>query len=350
MTTLTAAANSATNLTALPRVCATEPTRQGDPPAAARPRQVTVHADDGTRLACHDYGHPDAAHTIVFLHGLCLNSTSWTSHISRLTRRYGTALRIIAYDHRGHGHSAEAPVRSYTITRLAADLSTVLRALRVRGPLTLIGHSMGGMTALAYLDQPAQLRPVEPTGLVLIATAAGKLAEHGVGRLLAAPGATTLLTRAAQAPEPLIRAFVKPMCTLLAHLGDHFAATTLASVTLNALTTTPPRTALGFLPSLRTYNVHASLPRISARTVIVSGNLDPLTPTTHSRHLAAAIPGAHLINVVGGGHMLPQQAPDVIQRAVTEAITVSHERRNRRSPTLPPNLIPTLSVARTAAI
>ncbi|EUA17273.1 putative alpha/beta hydrolase [Mycobacterium xenopi 3993] len=44
-----------------------------------------------------------------------------------------------------------------------------------------MGHSLGGMTALAYLGRPACDRPVEPKGLVLVATAAGRLAERGWG-------------------------------------------------------------------------------------------------------------------------------------------------------------------------
>jgi pimeloyl-ACP methyl ester carboxylesterase len=261
-------------------------------------------------------------------------------------------VRIITYGHRGHGSSAAAPARSCTINRLAADLSDVLCALRVHGPLTLVGHSMGGMTALAYLDQPTDQRPVEPTGLVLIATAAGKLTQHGLGRLLAAHGAATLLHRAAQAPDKLLGTLVKPMCTLLSHLGDHLAAITLASITLNALTTTPPRTALGFLPALRTYNIHPTLPRISAHTVIVSGDLDPLTPPEHSRDLAAAIPGAHHINVAGAGHMLPQQAPEVIHRAITATVTARQPQpaATSRPLILAPNRIPAPSAARFAAV
>ena len=65
--------------------------------------------------------------------------------------------------------------------------------------------------------------------------------------------------------------------------------------------------------------------RISARTVIVSGDLDPLTPAAHSRDLAAAIPGAHHINVADAGHMLPQQAPDVIHRAITAAVSAQSQ-------------------------
>jgi pimeloyl-ACP methyl ester carboxylesterase len=78
-------------------------------------------------------------------------------------------------------------MNSYRIDQLADDLAQVLIALDVTGPLTLVGHSMGAMTALAYLGRPAAERPVEPHGLVLVATAAGKLAERGLGRLLATP-------------------------------------------------------------------------------------------------------------------------------------------------------------------
>jgi pimeloyl-ACP methyl ester carboxylesterase len=352
VTAVMAPPRSLTNLAAPTTFRAAPPATTASHTTGRQPRRRTVLTDDGARLACTDYGGPTAAHTVVFLHGLCLNSTSWIQHISWLNRRYGPALRIITYDHRGHGHSGDAPTRSYTIARLAADLSDVLRTLHVHGPLTLVGHSMGGMTALAYLHQPAPQRPVEPTGLVLIATAAGKLTQRGLGRLLDAPDAAPLLQWAAHTPDKLLRTLVKPLCTLLSHLGDHLAATTLASVTLNALTSAPPRTALGFLPTLRTYNAYPTLPAITARTVIVSGGHDPLTPAVHSRDLAGAIPGAHHISVASAGHMLPQQAPDVVQRAITDTITASQPQpaAHGRPLTLPTNSLPIPSAACLAAI
>lgn len=287
-------------------------------------RARTVLTADGTRLACTEYGDPDAAHTLVFLHGLCLNSTTWTRHIDELTATHGPDdVRIISYDHRGHGASASASARSYTVQRLASDLTDVLTALHVHGPLTLIGHSMGAMAALAYLAQPSRQRPCEPTGLVLIATAAGKLTERGLGRLLAAPGAAILLHHGTHAPAKLLRIAAKPTCTLLSRFGNRLAATTLASVTVTALTTTPPRTALGFLRALRTYNLYSALPTISARTVILSGDIDPLTPPEHGRDLAAAIPGARHIVVTGAGHMLAQQAPTVISHAIADTLAAT---------------------------
>jgi pimeloyl-ACP methyl ester carboxylesterase len=130
---------------------------------------------------------------VVFLHGLCRDRTSWDRQITYSWCRYGRSVRTISYDHRGHGGSAAASMSTYRVDQLADDLAQVLTALDVTGPLTLVGHSMGGMTALAYLGRPAADRPVEAEGLILVATAAGQLAERGLARLLATPGPAALV-------------------------------------------------------------------------------------------------------------------------------------------------------------
>jgi pimeloyl-ACP methyl ester carboxylesterase len=139
--------------------------------AAAGCRQAALaqHALD-VRLAVHDYGSRDAAHTVVLLHGLCLTAQSWHAPIRGLIRTWGDSVRIISYDHRGHGESDGAPMSTCRIDQLAADLTDVLIDLNVGGLVTLVGHSMGGMTALTCS------RPVQPHGLVLVAAAAGRLA------------------------------------------------------------------------------------------------------------------------------------------------------------------------------
>ena len=140
----------------------------------------TVTTTDGVRLAVRDYSADRAdAPTVVLLHGLLLTQDSWEPQLCQLRRRWGSRIRIITYDHRGHGRSTGAPMPTYRIDKLAADLAKVLSDLEITGPLTLAGHSMGGMTALAYFGRPAAKRPVEPQGLVLVGTAAGSIAERG---------------------------------------------------------------------------------------------------------------------------------------------------------------------------
>jgi pimeloyl-ACP methyl ester carboxylesterase len=289
----------------------------GDRPC---PRHPLVRTSDGVRLAVCDTGRRTADHTVVFLHGLCLNQTSWERQITYLVRRYGRSVRVISYDHRGHGRSAAAPMSSYRIDQLADDLARVLTALDVSGPLTLVGHSMGAMTALAYLGRPAAERPIEPHGLVLIATCAGKLAERGLARLLATPAPAALVGLIEHTPKNALHALVGPVCATLRRWRGHGHSATLAAVTVAALTTTPVATAVGFLPSLRAYDQYATLATINARTVVISGGADPLTPSSHAADLTAGICGAEHVHVPYAGHMLPQQAPHVINDAIRRTI------------------------------
>jgi pimeloyl-ACP methyl ester carboxylesterase len=285
-------------------------------------KHLLVRTSDGVSLAVCDTGPRTAEHTVVFLHGLCLNQTSWERQINYLLRRYGRSVRVISYDHRGHGRSAAAPMNTYRIDQLADDLAQVLTALDVTGSLTLVGHSMGGMTALAYLGRPAAKRPIDPDGLVLVATAAGKLAERGLGRLLATPAPAALVGFIQRTPEHTLRALVGPVCATLNRWHGHGQTATLAATVLTALTTTPMATAVGFLPSLRAYNQYATLASIQARTVVISGGADPLTPPSHAADLAAGICGAEHVRVPYAGHMLPQQAPQVINDAIRRTIPI----------------------------
>ena len=281
-------------------------------------RTVTVR--DGVRLAVRDQGPIDAEVTVVLLHGLCLEQGSWAGQIRHLTRQWGSRIRIISYDHRGHGGSDTAPTSTYVIEQLAADLADVLTALDVTGPLTLVGHSMGGMVALAYLGRPPADRPVEPHGVVLVATAAGRLTEHGVARLLASPATDVLCKFATRAPQRAVRLLTKPVrATLAFQVGTH-ARATLTSLFDTAMAAASLATAVGFLPGLRSYDQYATLDSIRARTTIISGGADFLTPPAHSHDMAAAIPGATHVHIPTAGHMLPHEASHAVTDAISRTI------------------------------
>jgi pimeloyl-ACP methyl ester carboxylesterase len=284
--------------------------------------QLRIMTDDGVLLAVHDSGPKTAPRTVVFLHGFCLTRASWAGQIANLSRRYGSSLRVISYDHRGHGHSGSAPMSTYRIERLAEDLAQVLAAAEVSGQVTLVGHSMGGMTALAYLGR--RDRPIEPHGLVLVATAAGKLAERGLGRLLATPVTAALPGLVEHTPDRVVRAMVRPMRATLGHWRPGAHSATLAAVAATALTTTAVPTMVGFLPSLYAYDQYPVLAGIRARTVVVSGGMDPLIPPVHARDLVARIRGAKHMHLPACGHMLPQEAPHVLNDAIRRAMAVKH--------------------------
>jgi pimeloyl-ACP methyl ester carboxylesterase len=281
---------------------------------------------DGTLLLATDHGPPDAAHTALLLHGLCLDQTSWRAPISLLRRRFGDQLRILTYDHRGHGQSGRAPTRTYHVEQLADDIGDVLNSLTVTGPLTIGGHFMGGMAALTFCARPPHRQPVQPSGLALIATAAGRLSERGLGRLLSTPAAAALTLLAAHTPtaalDHVVHTFARPVCELLSRCGHcggrerqalcAMCGAALAGRTLSAAT--------GFLPHLRQYDQYRVLAEITAPTTVISGGADLITPDTHARDLAAAIPGAVHHHHPDGGHMLLHEAPQLVADTIGDII------------------------------
>ncbi|WP_366096953.1 alpha/beta fold hydrolase [Mycobacterium sp.] len=67
-----------------------------------------ITTSDGVSLSVRDWGSHAARHTVVLLHGYCLNKESWNIQMTQLIRRWGNNIRIISYDHRGHGDSGNA--------------------------------------------------------------------------------------------------------------------------------------------------------------------------------------------------------------------------------------------------
>lgn len=287
------------------------------------PSESTVISRDGTLLRVRQYGPDSAAHTVVLMHGLCLDQDSWGVQAAELSREYGDTVRVISYDHRGHGESGSAPMSTYRIRTLATDLADILRVKKVKNHLTLVGHSMGGFTALEYLALPDAERPVYPEAVVLVATAAGKIAERGLGRLLVAPAINAFYTLVGHVPhrvaDPLARAMAAPVCrALLSQIGygvNYDAA--LAAVAAGSINDTKLSTKAGFIVAIRDYDCYAVLPTITADVTIISGGNDLLTPKSHSDEMDADIPHSRHQHYASAGHMLMHEVPAAVMSAIT---------------------------------
>jgi N-formylmaleamate deformylase len=102
---------------------------------------------------------------VVLAHGFSDDGLCWTPVAEVLAPDYD----VIMIDARGHGRS-DAPEQGYTMADMAADLRGAIAALGLRRP-PVIGHSMGGGTALAlaglYPDVPGAilLEDAAPLGM-----------------------------------------------------------------------------------------------------------------------------------------------------------------------------------------
>lgn len=291
-------------------------------------RHHLVVAGDGVRLAVCDRGPVNASRTIVLLHGLCLSRQSWSGPVRYLRDLLGPDVRIISYDHRGHGRSDTAPMATYRIDRLADDLADVLAYLAVGGEVTLAGHSLGGMVALTYCTKAAERYRIQPVGLVLVATAAGHLADYGLGRLLATRGPWLLAAIAAHAPtavvEHAVRAVMHPLCQVLGRCHGCGAdeRESLCSMGESALRSTGLSTVAGYLAHLRHYDRSALLGQVRAHATVLSGGADVLTPPAHSRVLAAGIKGADHRHFPWAGHMLLHERSRDVAEAIAATVGV----------------------------
>ena len=105
-------------------------------------RQFRLPIDDGW-LQVTEWGSREPDVTVVLTHGWSLSSSSWED-VAEMLVAADPAVRVLAYDHRGHGGSATGPA---SIEALADDLAAVLRALVPDGPIVFGGPPRGRSSA-----------------------------------------------------------------------------------------------------------------------------------------------------------------------------------------------------------
>ncbi|XP_061557847.1 protein ABHD11 [Phycodurus eques] len=123
--------------------------------APAGRRDASAASSSGTSLVNLTYdvfdGKGESSTPLVFLHGLFGSKSNFHSIAKSLVQRTGR--KVLTIDARNHGNSPHNPQLTYEA--MSSDLSHLLAQLRI-DKCVLIGHSMGGKTAMtAALTQPA---------------------------------------------------------------------------------------------------------------------------------------------------------------------------------------------------
>lgn len=285
-------------------------------------RQTRVTADDGVPLAVEEVGPEDAPLTVVFIHGYCLSMASWTFQRRALGAELATAngsrplARLVFYDQRGHGESGRGRARHSTIEQLARDLSAVLDARAPRGPVVLIGHSMGGMTIMGLAALHPELFGRRIVAAALVSTSTGNLADLTFGL-------PEMLTRVRSAVIPLA-AFTMRHRPAFAERTRRVAADLVSGVTWSLsfasadvdpalgryvdamIAGTPVDVIAEFYPALAGMDHTASLdPLRRIPTVVLTGDKDRMIPKEHSDLIVERLPGSEYVVVADAGHLVP---------------------------------------------
>ncbi|XVS62255.1 alpha/beta fold hydrolase [Actinosynnema sp. CA-299493] len=247
-----------------------------DPPTGVAPRTSTLVVDDGTAITYHRWA-PDAdvePHPVpvVLQHGFIADTlVEWAGHgtVAALT---AAGRGVVGVDARGHGLSQKSPDPArYGEPRMARDLRAVIATLGVP-TVDLVGYSMGAIIALLTAAEEPAVR-----NLVVGGVGAGVVEVGGVDTR-ALPDDVLADALLADDPGPLppgiaaMRAFAEAVGADLPSLAAQARSAHRDGVDLAAIT---------------------------ARTLVVTGDDDPLARRPHV--LAEAITGARL-HVVAGDH------------------------------------------------
>lgn len=287
---------------------------------AERGGRISVSTHDGVQLAVRSSGPADAPMTVVFVHGHCLHGGSWSSMGRHLRAAWGEDVRMVSYDHRGHGHSAHGPAEADTIDQLGRDLNAVIEAAVPTGPVVLVGHSMGGMAVLAYARAHPQSIGSRIVGMALIATAAGGITELGLGRLLRSRAVPWLRVAVHHAPAIVQKArkFGEAASRAAARWSRGGAESWLSAVAGALAGSTSIVTMVGFLQSLMEFDERESLAGLMhIPSLVLCGTDDVMTPFEHSLDIASRLPSSELVSVNGAGHSV------ILDRAAEVASAVS---------------------------
>ncbi len=140
------------------RVSARSETLKGKHPIGIGRRALAWHLDimDTISLRHREWGTPGKP-VAVLLHGLLGNSKNWTAAAKLLASHW----QVLAVDLRNHGESPHSPIHTYDA--MVHDLLHWINDRTLPRPW-LIGHSMGGKTAMLL----ACRHPEIIRGLVLV--------------------------------------------------------------------------------------------------------------------------------------------------------------------------------------
>ena len=323
----TVAAGAAIGLAVQRRVVARTMQSDGDWKLPTFTPQVhEFETSDGTALHVEidEYVGSGTPITVILCHGYALSSASLLFQRAVLEDR----ARVISYDQRSHGKSAQSNEKFETVDQLGHDLSELIDVFAPSGPLMLLGHSMGGMTIMALAEQRPELFRDRVKAISFISTTAGGLREVTFGMPVvmraivhrAAPAMASMLAKTKGIVEVGRRASsdLSEMIFRSYSFGAHPSKEASAFVA-EMIDSTPIDVLAEFLPALQEHDKYDVLPTLAhCDVVVIVGDSDRLTPVVLSERLAAGILGSKLAVIHDSGHMVGIEHHDEVNQLLLE--------------------------------
>jgi 3-oxoadipate enol-lactonase len=244
----------------------------------------------------HTLEGPEDAPVAVFSNSLGTTGAMWDAEAAALSQH----MQVLRYGVRGHG-GTPAPPGPYTVGDLAGDVLALLDRLELER-VSFCGLSIGGMTGM-WLGVNAPKRidrlAICSTGMQLPTREmwterAALIREEGMG---AAVDATI---ERWFTPE-----FRERSPEVVERIREIFLAT-------------EPEGYAGCCEALAEFDMRGELDAISAPTLVIAGEDDPVGTPERAASIAEEIPDSHLVVLPEARHLLAVEQADAVTRELEQ--------------------------------
>lgn len=228
---------------------------------------------------------------------------------------------VAHFHYRGHGRSGlPADLDRIDVAAHASDLNAVREHLG-DPQVVLVGHSLGTQVCLeAYRAQPERV-----VALVLLCGSFGRITHTFKGSDMLSTVLPNVQDFAARHPRLLRALWARVPVRVALKLGVLTGDIDPSKVRVEDV---EPyfRHALHvdfnlFVAMLRVAGEHSAedlLPQIRVPTLVVAGSKDTFTPPEVSVAMSESIPGARLVLVPGGSHILPLEERETLREVLRD--------------------------------
>lgn len=242
---------------------------------------------------------------VVLLHALATSSAMWSAQRRALV---STGHQVLTPDQRGYGTTPLGSAEP-SLDVAADDLALLLDRQGIDS-IVLVGASMGGYVALAFLRRhPGRVRAL---ALVSTKASADTPAEAAQRRAFA----SLVLDPASRA-----QVVAAALPTLLGATTRGGRPEVVAAVRGIVSNTSPEAIAWSQRAIASRPDAVDVLRATHVPSVVVAGEEDELVPLSSARRLASSLPDAGLVTVPQAGHLAPMEAPGAVTAALAGVLT-----------------------------
>jgi pimeloyl-ACP methyl ester carboxylesterase len=263
------------------------------------------------------YDEGGSGEPVLWLAGTGTSGGMWSRfQVPAFTDRY----RCIAMDLRGTGRT-DAPDMPYSMPMLAKDVEGLMRHLELERA-HLVGFSMGS----AIIQELALTAPQLVRSAVLCGTWSSTSIEHHIRRHY-----ESRMIQLREAPPQVFQSagfwgwspsFVDDEADLMEELEAF----------VGEVSSGEPGARLEHYRADLAHDTLARLGGVSTPTLVLYGAEDLITLPRYNQRVAAAIPGAELQEIQGGGHMVLLERPDDCNAAIRDFLDRTSDRADGPRP------------------